>query len=64
MVYNIRDYYVYGFCPSSAIVKKTALRGTVCFQNAVFLRIPDDGQRPKPSNSYSDITVSQRYATS
>jgi hypothetical protein len=62
MVYDIEDYWVFGLCPSSGILKtqkNTTFRKLdlspssgqrTSFRNVVFFcvfRIPDDGQSPK-----------------
>jgi hypothetical protein len=47
MVYNTRDYWVFGLCPSSGIHLRTEtdpVSETLC---SLVFRIPDDGQNPK-----------------
>jgi hypothetical protein len=32
MMYNTRDYWVFGFCPSSGTLKNTTIRKLICFR--------------------------------
>jgi hypothetical protein len=51
MVYSIRDYWVFGFCPSSSILRNTKEHK---FRKPDFLRNPDFGQIPKKNSANSE----------
>jgi hypothetical protein len=51
MVYNIQNYWVFGPCPSSGILKtrdhSVSETGSVSALCSLVFRIPDDGQSKK-----------------
>jgi hypothetical protein len=51
MMYNTWDYWDFGLCPLSDILKNTEFRNWTSLQNVVFFGIPDDEQSTKPQES-------------
>jgi hypothetical protein len=47
---NVQNYWVFGLCPKSSILKtrKHSISETLC---SLVFRIPDDGQSPKTQQS-------------